>query len=68
MRPKGEISLNKVYRCKLCGAEFTSIPVYWNPFGEEYVISGKTLLKHHLITRHGKRSLKKKYFEKVKLD
>ena len=67
MRPKGEISLNKVYRCKLCGEEFTSIPVYWSPFGE-YVVSGKTLLKHHLITRHGKRSLKKKYFEKVKLD
>ena len=53
----------RAYRCKLCGKVFYPriVNTILTRSGDVHyvVISGKTLLKHHLINDHGLKSLRK---------
>jgi len=53
------------YACKLCGKVFCNITIGEDILGNPVEISGRTLIKHHLLTVHGKKSLKKKYAKKL---
>ena len=53
------------YKCRLCGRVFCNVTIGEDILGYPVEISGRTLIKYHLLTVHGKKSLKKKYAKKL---
>jgi len=54
----------RYYKCKLCGEVVEPRVVGVDFWGREVVVSAKTLMRKHLMEKHGKKSLKKKYVKK----